>query len=402
MAYGLIGEKLSHSFSPLLHSMLGAYDYRLYPLAQDELAPFIKGNALEGFNVTIPYKEQVMPYLDDITDKARAIGSVNTVLRRADGTLLGDNTDYDGFRLLLGDAAPFQGKKALVLGSGGASKTVQKVLKDLGIRPVIISRRGENTYQSIGNHADAALLVNTTPVGMYPQVDETPLHLEGFQQLQLVLDLIYNPLRTRLLMEAEALHIPARGGLLMLAGQAQEAARLWGLIGEEDMAAQMAEEVEKTTRNIALIGMPGCGKTRIANQLALLTGRRVLDTDDMVHKAQGLHPRDLIAQHGEEAFRAMETKALKEAARQSGMIIASGGGIVTVPENLELLKQNSVILWIQRDLSLLSSKGRPLSQSIGIEELYARRQPLYKAWAEHTYENRDWRETAQRIVEELL
>ena len=144
---------------------------------------------------------------------------------------------------------------------------------------------------------------------MYPQVDETPLHLEGFQQLQLVLDLIYNPLRTRLLMEAEALHIPARGGLLMLAGQAQEAARLWGLIGEEDMAAQMAEEVEKTTRNIALIGMPGCGKTRIANQLALLTGRRVLDTDDMVHKAQGLHPRDLIAQHGEEAFRAMETKA---------------------------------------------------------------------------------------------
>lgn len=402
MAYGLIGEKLSHSFSPLLHSMLGAYDYRLYPLALDELAPFIKGNALEGFNVTIPYKEQVMPYLDDITDKARAIGSVNTVLRRADGTLLGDNTDYDGFRLLLGDAAPFQGKKALVLGSGGASKTVQKVLKDLGIRPVIISRRGENTYQNIDRHLDAALLVNTTPVGMYPQVDETPLHLEGFQQLQLVLDLIYNPLRTRLLMEAEALHIPARGGLLMLAGQAQEAARLWGLIGEEDLAAQMAEEVEKTTRNIALIGMPGCGKTRIANQLALLTGRRVLDTDAMVHKAQGLHPRDLIAQHGEEAFRAMETKALKEAARQSGMIIATGGGIVTVPENLELLKQNSVILWIQRDLSLLSSKGRPLSQSIGIEELYARRQPLYKAWAEHTYENRDWRETARRIVEELL
>ncbi len=402
MAYGLIGETLGHSFSPLLHGMLGDYDYRLYPLKREELPAFMQSNTLKGFNVTIPYKEAVMPFLDAVSNKAQAIGSVNTVLRREDGSLFGDNTDYDGFQLLLGDAAPFRDKKALVLGSGGASKTVQKVLRDAGIQPVVISRTGENNYDNLDRHRDAAVLINTTPVGMYPKVDRTPVSLQGFNQLQLVLDLIYNPLRTRLLLEAEALHIPARGGLLMLAGQAQEAARLWGLVGARDMAPQMAKEVEKNTRNIALIGMPGCGKTRIAKELARLTGRSVLDTDEMVQSAQGLHPRDLIARYGEAAFRHMETQALKEAAKQSGVIIATGGGIVTVPDNLPILKQNSVILWIQRDLALLSSEGRPLSQSIGIEELYARRQPLYQAWAQAAYHNSDWRETAQRIREDWL
>lgn len=402
MAYGLIGEALGHSFSPLLHGMLGDYDYRLYPLKREELPAFMKNTTLKGFNVTIPYKEMVMPFLDAVSGKAQAIGSVNTVLRREDGSLFGDNTDYDGFQLLLGDAAPFRGKKALVLGSGGASKTVQKVLRDAGIQPIVISRTGENNYDNLDRHRDAALLINTTPVGMYPEVDKAPVSLREFNQLQLVLDLIYNPLRTRLLLEAEALHIPARGGLLMLAGQAQEAARLWGLVGSRDMAPQMAKEVEKSTRNIALIGMPGCGKTRIAKELARLTGRSVLDTDDMVQSAQGLHPRDLIARHGEAAFRHMETQALKEAAKQSGVTIATGGGIVTVPDNLPILRQNSIILWVQRDLALLSSEGRPLSQSIGIEELYARRQPLYAAWAQAAYHNSDWRETAQRIREDWL
>ena len=203
MAYGLIGERLGHSFSPMLHSMLGAYDYRLYPLTPGELPGFMENNALQGFNVTIPYKQAVMPYLTGISERAAAIGSVNTVIRRQDGSLYGDNTDCYGFERLLGDASSFRGQQALVLGSGGASKTVQKVLTDQGIIPVVISRGGENHYGNLDRHRDAALLVNTTPVGMYPQVDASPLSLQGFNQLQLVLDLIYNPHRTQLLLEAE-------------------------------------------------------------------------------------------------------------------------------------------------------------------------------------------------------
>jgi shikimate dehydrogenase len=402
MAYGLIGERLGHSFSPMLHSMLGAYDYRLYPLTPQELPGFLENNALQGFNVTIPYKQAVMPYLTGISERAAAIGSVNTVIRRQDGSLYGDNTDCYGFEQLLGDASSFTGQKALVLGSGGASKTVQKVLTDQGIIPVVISRGGENHYGNLDRHRDAALLVNTTSVGMYPQVDASPLSLTGFDRLTLVLDLIYNPHRTRLLLDAEALGIPCRGGLLMLAAQAQEAARLWGQRDDTDITPMMAEEILKGTMNIALIGMPGCGKSKVANELARLGGRQVLDTDDLVQTMQGAHPRDIIEQEGEAAFREKETLALAEAAKQSGVIIATGGGIVTVPENLPLLRQNSRVLWIQRDLALLASRGRPLSQAMGVEELYARRQPLYKEWAEGTYHNRDWRDTARQIQEDWL
>ena len=401
--YGLLGRSLCHSFSPRIHKMLGEYPYSLIELEENELALFMRDNTLDGFNVTIPYKQAVMPFLSGMSDIAQAIGSVNTVIRRPDGSLWGDNTDAYGFETLLGDASPFMGQKALVLGSGGSSKTVQAVLKAAGIHPVVISRRGEDHYQNLSRHQDAALIVNTTPLGMYPNNGEAPLSLSGFPGCRLVIDLIYNPYRTALLLEADSLGIEGRGGLLMLAAQAQRASELWGLIPPgEDKSAAIAAALSKSMRNIALIGMPGCGKSSVALALRRLTGRRILDTDEMVEKKAGRPIPDIIAAQGIDAFRLMETEALREAGAQSGCILATGGGIVTQARNLPLLRQNSRVVWLQRDLDLLPIAGRPISQGRGVEALYLERGPLYESWSEVSYRNDDIELTARQIAEDML
>ncbi len=402
-AYGLIGEKLGHSFSPQIHAMLGNYDYQLYPLKPEELAAFVRGGQLSGFNVTIPYKQQVMPLLDVISDTARDIGAVNTVISRADGTLYGDNTDAYGFARMLGDVTRLHGQKALVLGSGGAGKTAVSVLRAKGLNPITISRTGPNTYDNLHLHRDAAVVVNATPVGMYPQVEQAPLSLEMLPHCQLVLDMIYNPQRTSLLLQAQALGIPCRNGLLMLAAQAQRASQLWGLFSEgEDRAQAIADTIAKRTRNIVLIGMPGSGKTTVGRMLARQTGRKFVDTDDRVVQLAGMPIPQIFETQGEAAFRAVETQALAQAAKESGLVIATGGGVVTQPRNLPLLQQNSVVVYLRRDLHLLPLHGRPLSQGRGVQELFKQRRPLYQAWADLEVDNHTRQGAVDTIVEELL
>ena len=403
MAWGLIGGSLGHSFSPQIHALLGDYPYGLYPLKAEELPAFFAGTQLQGFNVTIPHKQAVMQYLQHISPPARRIGSVNTVWRGPDGAWWGDNTDAWGFARLLGDPTPFKGRKALVLGSGGASRTVCAVLEEAGIPPVVISRQGENHYGNLLVHRDAALIVNTTPVGMYPDNESQPLSLAGFPDCGLVLDLIYNPLRTRLVLEAQQRGIQARGGMLMLAAQAQRASELFGLRPEgEDISEQVAQAVTRRQCNIALIGMPGSGKSTVGRELAKLSGRPFVDTDLLVEQRTGMPIPEYFARHGEPAFRVLESQVLHEAAKGSGQVIATGGGVVTVPGNLPLLQQNSIVLYLQRDLSRLSSSGRPLSQGRGVAALFEERRPLYEAWGERIYVNEDSRRTARAIWEELL
>lgn len=403
MAYGLIGGRLGHSFSPQIHAWLGDYQYRLYPLAGDQLAAFMRGNSLQGFNVTIPYKQQVLPYLGGLSQVASRIGAVNTVIRQPDGSLYGDNTDYEGFAALLGEG-DWRGKKALILGSGGSARTVGAVLRDRGCEPiVVISRQGQDNYHNILWHRDASLMVNTTPVGMYPDVGQAPLSLKGFDQLQLVLDLIYNPARTQLMLEAEQLGIPCRGGLKMLVAQAHKASQLWGLCSfDASVTDALTDKLLSQTLNIALIGMPGCGKTAVGQALAQRYGRRFFDTDAMVEEKAGMSISQLFAQQGEAAFRQLETQCLAEAAKQSAAIIATGGGIVTRPDNLPLLRQNSRILWLERDIQQLPTAGRPLSQAGSLEALYAKRAPLYQAWAEHRVNNHEMVQCVQEIGEAML
>ncbi|NLC33124.1 MAG: shikimate kinase [Clostridiales bacterium] len=401
--YGLLGKKLSHSFSPAIHALLGNYSYSLIELEEDQLADFMKTNTYKGFNVTIPYKEKVIPYLADLSALAADIGSVNTVIRLKDGTLLGDNTDAWGFSKLLGDSRSYAGCKALVLGSGGSSKTVQAVLRRLEIEVQVVSRRGKDNYDSLSRHYDANLIINTTPLGMYPHNDTAPLSLSQFRQCHLVIDLIYNPYRTKLLQQADELEIEGRGGLLMLAAQAQKASELWGISQKGmDSSFEITEKLSRDMRNLALIGMPGSGKTSLAKALHSLTGRQVFDSDELIEEKTGKRTQDIIEQEGIKIFRALETDVIRDLSKLSGAIIATGGGVVTQPQNLSLLLQNSRIIWIKRDADLLSTYDRPLSRSGGVKALYQQRKTLYASWSERAFENIDINRTAKEIAEEML
>lgn len=387
--YGLIGEKLGHSYSPEIHALLGDYEYRLYPMPREAVGDFVQKSGLSGFNVTIPYKETVMPFLDRISPEARRIGSVNTVVREADGSTSGYNTDYFGFSVELGDVSHLKGKKALVLGSGGASKTVRAVLGDAGLSPVVtISRKGPDNYQNLSRHSDAALIVNTTPVGMYPAVEASPIDLRQFPACQLALDLIYNPAWTEFLLQARELGIPCRGGLIMLAAQARKAAELFGAIApgvirDEDVA----DEVSRQNRSIALIGMPGCGKTSVGRALAEITGRRLIDTDERIQQEIGMPIPEYFARFGEPAFRKIESRILAEAAKESRAVIATGGGIVTVPENRRALLRNCQVVYLRRNLDQLPDFDRPVTQKTGVEALFAQRRALYEGWADDIVDN---------------
>ncbi len=401
--YGLLGEKLTHSFSPLIHSMLGDYDYRLFPCAPSDLVSFLKSGDFAGINVTIPYKKTVMPYLAEITPEARSIGAVNTVLRTPNG-LLGDNTDYYGFLYTLQKSGiSVEGKKCLVLGSGGASATARAVLSDQGAKVTIISRTGDDNYENLARHHDAALIVNTTPVGMYPNNGASPLSLAGFDALLAVIDIIYNPRRTQLLMDAEALGIPAIGGLTMLVAQAKRANELFFARPlPNSVIEEILVKVEKKTQNIVLIGMPGCGKSTAGRVLAQKWGLTFRDTDEEIEKATGRTPAQIIEAEGEAAFRKIEQKIVQNLGRESGLVIATGGGVVTQAENFAPLRQNGRILYLARPTEKLSQKGRPLSLQTGVEALFAARRPLYEAWADATAQGEDdFSQTFQNIENAL-
>ena len=391
--FGLLGRKLGHSYSPAIHSCLGEYEYALYEREPEEIEDFLRNGPLDGMNVTVPYKKAVIPYLDELSPIAQKLGAVNTIVRR-DGKLIGHNTDYFGFQMLL-DTLPldFEGEKVLVLGSGGASNTAVEVLRDRGAEVTIISRSGEHNYSNLDLHRDARIIVNTTPVGMYPETGKAPLELQQFPSLQGVVDVIYNPARTQLLLDAETLNggdrrIHSRNGLLMLVAQAKEAAE-W-FTGEkisDAVIGPILKKLEARMQNIVLIGMPGCGKSTVGRLLSGKTGRKFVDADEEIVRMAGKSIPEIFARDGEEAFREYETQVLSELGKQSGLIIATGGGCVTRERNYPLLHQNGTIFWITRELDSLPTEGRPLSQRNSLSEMYRVRQPLYEAWMDRMIDN---------------
>lgn len=400
---GLLGEKLGHSYSPQIHSMLADYEYKLFEKSPEELEAFLKSGEFDGLNVTIPYKKAVMPYCAELSPTAAQIGSVNTIVRRSDGSLYGDNTDAFGFEnLIVHNGIEVKGKKALVLGTGGASVTAQAVLKNLGASEVVvISRRGEDNYENIAKHRDAEIIANTTPVGMYPNNGKAAVDLTQFPKLSGVLDVVYNPARTALLLQAERLGIPCAGGLYMLVSQAKRSCELFTGKSIPDSEIDRIERVlSHQMQNIVIIGMPGSGKTTVSTMLAERLGRKIFDTDTIVSEKAGVTIPEIFAVQGEAGFRRLETEATAEVGKLSGNIISTGGGVVTVAENYELLHQNGVIVWIERDTNKLARDGRPISLSSDLNELYAARLPLYERFADIKADNNgDINDTVNAIME---
>ena len=384
--FGLIGEKLGHSYSPLIHSKFGDYEYELCEAKEEELEALLKKEEYGGFNITIPYKKTVLKLCDEISDTARAIGSVNTIIRSEDGKLKGYNTDYDGFIYLLKAAKiDVKGMKCMVLGSGGASLTVQTVLADMGASEiVIISRKGENNYENINRHFDSEIIVNTTPVGMYPGNGRTPVNLDDFKNCRGVVDLIYNPNKTKLVLDAMAKSLPATGGLAMLVAQAKESSEFFQNKKIEDEEIENAiDEVRSETLNAILIGMPGAGKTLLGKEIADRMGREFVDIDDMIVEHEGMSIPEIFEKKGESYFRKVETEMLEQACVKTGLVIATGGGII---------KQNGVVIWIKRDLDKLETDGRPLSQSMPLDQMYEERKDAYSYWSDFFINNNEERE----------
>lgn len=400
---GLLGEKLGHSYSPQIHSMLADYEYKLFEKSPEELEDFLKSGEFDGLNVTIPYKKSVMPYCAELSPTAAQIGSVNTIVRRSDGSLYGDNTDAFGFEnLIVHNGIEVKGKKALVLGTGGASVTAQAVLKNLGASEVVvISRKGEDNYENIAKHADAEIIANTTPVGMYPNNGKAAVDLTQFPKLSGVLDVVYNPARTALLLQAEKLCIPCAGGLYMLVSQAKRSCELFTGKSIPDSEIDRIERVlSHQMQNIVVIGMPGSGKTAVSTMLAERLGRKIFDTDTIVSEKAGVTIPEIFAAQGEAGFRKLETEATAEVGKLSGNIISTGGGVVMVADNYELLHQNGVIVWIERDTNKLARDGRPISLSSDLNELYAARLPLYEHFADIKADNNgDINDTVNAIME---
>lgn len=400
MKCGLLGRKLGHSYSPQIHKYLGEYSYELFEREPDELVEFIRNGDFTGTNVTIPYKKDVIPLLDELSDTAIKMGSVNTVVRRKDGTLLGHNTDYFGFvSMVKRSGISVSGKKVLVLGSGGTSNTAVNALKDLGATVVIISRSGENNYGNLHLHHDATVIVNTTPVGMYPNNGECHIDLSQFPALEGVLDVIYNPAKTQLLLDAEKLGLPHQNGLWMLVAQAKEAAEYFtGTPLPDTIIESIYRKLSNQMQNIVLIGMPGCGKSTVASLLAQRMGRKVVDADQEIVKLAEKNIPEIFADEGESAFRAYETKVLSELGKQSQLIIATGGGCVTQQRNYPLLHQNGNIFWLKRDLDLLPTEGRPLSQTTRLNEMYEFRKAMYESFADYTIDNNENLEDTVNLI----
>ena len=404
MKCGLLGRKLGHSYSPEIHNLMGNYSYDLFEVEPENLEQFLSEGDFDGLNVTMPYKKTVIPYLDELTPTARQVGAVNTIYRKG-GKLIGHNTDLYGFQQMLTKSGLSPtGKKCLVLGSGGASDVVVAALREKGANVVVISRSGKNNYSNLYFQKDASIIVNATPVGMYPHCGESPVDLELFPQLEGVLDVIYNPTRTQLLMEAQARNIVTENGLWMLVCQAQEASeKMTGNQVSGDQAKYIYHHLQRKMGNIVLIGMPGCGKSTIGKALAERTGKRFVDTDAYIQEMTGKNIPTIFAEEGEESFRDYETAVIKMLSQESALVIATGGGCVTKERNYPLLHQNSTIFWVQRSLEQLSTEGRPLSLTTPLPEIYARRKLLYKAFADIYVDNsRDLESTLTAILEKFV
>jgi shikimate dehydrogenase len=395
MEYGLIGEHLPHSFSKIIHEKLAPYSYELHELRPDEVDSFMRGKEFKGINVTIPYKQTVIPYLDEISDQARSIGAVNTVVNR-NGRLCGYNTDYFGMKSLIArlgiDPA---GKKVLILGTGGTSKTAFAVATDMGASEVYkVSRTGKEgvpTYEeAYERHTDAQIIINTTPCGMYPAIDDCPLDLSRFPDLCGVIDAIYNPLRTVLILEAQKRGIPAEGGLYMLVVQAVYAAELFADRKiESEKTDQVFKEILNSKRNIVLSGMSLAGKTTLGTLLAKKLDRVLEDTDQMIIRKEQRPITEIFATDGEKYFRDLETEMARTLAPQTGLVIATGGGAILRQENVDALKKNGCIIFLDRPFNqILPADDRPLANTKEkVAALLEKRYPIYKATCDESITN---------------
>ena len=405
MRCGLLGKTLGHSYSPQIHAQLGDYSYELFEKQPEELENFLRHGEFDALNVTIPYKKAVLPYCAVLSDAVKAIGSANTLVRQPDGTLFADNTDAFGFSCIADECGvDIAGKKALVFGSGGASVTAQYVLKTRGAREVlVISRSGEHNYENLDKNADAEILVNTTPLGMYPNNGASPVDLTRFPRCEAVLDVVYNPARTALLLQAEALGIPHAGGLLMLVAQAKRASELFtGSAIADARIGEIYRTLAVQMQNIVLVGMPGCGKSSIGTLLAKKLDRPFLDADAEIEKTAGMPIPEFFRLHGEDAFRELESRVLSSLGKRSGAVIATGGGAVLREENYAALHQNGTIVWLTRDLARLPIDGRPVSQATSLDALFAARKARYERFADHIIDNNGAPDATVRAILEVL
>ena len=384
---GLLGERLAHSYSPVIHRKLGNTDYRLFEADAARAAEIISGADYDWLNVTIPYKLLAKSLCDELSETARRTGSVNTVIPR-DGKLLGFNTDYDGFkRMLLSKDVCVTAGKSVILGNGGAARTVRAVLEDMGAPEVVtVTRGGSDNFGNLAVHADARIIVNATPLGMYPDILGSPCDLTVFEKPLLVLDLVYNPLRTMLLQQAERLGISSSNGLLMLVNQAMHSSALYsGAVYSPDTDIRISKQVASEKRNTVIIGMPGGGKTMLAKALSSASGREMLDTDRLVELSEGKSIAEIFNSDGEKSFRKAEEAAVMYALSGGGRIIAVGGGAVLSEKNRAVIRANSFVIYLDTPNDLLDRSARPLSSSDeAVEVMYRERLPLYKETSDIT------------------
>ena len=387
--YGLLGAHLEYSYSPEIHSKFGDYQYDLIEIPEEKLKDVVNSPEYDGFNVTIPYKRSVITLCDEVSSEALRIGAVNTIVKE-NGLKKGYNTDYFGFCYMLKrNNIELKGKKCMVLGNGGASAMVQTVMRDQGASEiVVVSRHGEDNYDNLDRHFDSEIIVNATPVGMYPNNGVSLVNVDDFPNLSGAVDLIYNPNKTKFILDATTRGIPACGGLSMLVAQAEKSSELFQhrVIDDEEIDAAIYD-IRSELLNVVLIGMPGAGKTFLGRRIAEREHRKFIDLDDLIVEREGMSIPEIFRTKGEDYFRNVETEVLRETCKMSGVVIACGGGIVKRKQNYNLAKQNSRIIWVKRDLDKLDTEGRPISQTKSVEEIYEARKELYEAWSDYFIDN---------------
>ncbi|MDE5601029.1 MAG: shikimate dehydrogenase [Clostridia bacterium] len=410
LKYCVIGKSLPHTLSPEIHMAFGREVYDVCEFADtDELAAFVNGREYAGYNVTIPYKRDVIPMLDEVSEEAAAIGAVNTVVTEGD-RLVGYNTDVEGMRYALRAAEiDLYGKNVLILGSGGTCQTAKYVCHTGGAVSVnVVSRSGIINYDNCYELTDVQVVINTTPVGMMPHAYEVPIDLDRFERLEGVFDCVYNPLETLLVKTARKLGVKAANGLLMLVEQARLAHNLYQrAVGlpecDESMTVSVAAKVERERRNVVLVGMAGSGKSVIGKRLAKAMGREFVDTDCEIEKSEGVSIPDIFGENGEAYFRAAESRAVEGACTRLGLVIATGGGAVLDERNRFFMKANGVCVLIYRNPEELATKGRPLSSDIEkAKRLYEQRKPIYEAVADITvFNNSDLDSAIQKVLSKI-
>lgn len=399
---GLVGKTLKQSISPFVHSLFADYEYRLFPMEEEELEKFFSEKKFGFVNVTVPYKKKVLKFCDSLTERAEKIGAVNTIVNR-NGKLIGENTDYIGFRFMLREKnIDVRNRKILVLGSGGTSLTVRHALSDMGASDItVVSRTGETDYRNVYDRfPDAEIIVNTTPVGMFPDNGSCPIDTERFKNLYAAADVVYNPLKTEFLRRAEEKGALIAGGLNMLVSQAVYSCAFYtGRIFTDDGIRKFVRKTLEHFTNLVFIGMPGCGKSRTGRACARMKGRKFIDTDREILKETGMTAEEIIRTKGESRFREIEREAIKKASLEKGCVISVGGGAVLDSENIKELKRNGIIVFLMRDREKLSLKGRPISESFGVKALEQERLPLYEKYSDIRVMNTENRtkETSEEV-----